>query len=183
MCGFNTYLKIRSLVGTKFRNKKLFRISDKYLRNIQGDGTEDISCRMDSQTWLPTEAPSGQFTAEEAEGFYTRLREYFIGYLVFPAVFCKNPNFPIKIGCVPPIINPVVAGKTLYDTEFEKDSHILKNKHELYGSQQKLMSCLRSGQLVMSQLDGYSSDQISALCKKLGFQNLSRWSYRKQNSV
>ena len=141
------------LVNQTSTQLNVFRISDNYLKTIQGDGTEDISCRMDSQTWLPTETPSGQFTAEEAQDFYIRLREHFIGYLVFPAVFCKNPNFPIKIGCVPPIINPVVAGKILYDTEFEKDSHILKNKHELYGSQQKLMSCLRSGDLVMSQLE------------------------------
>ena len=139
-----------------------------------GDGNEDISCRMESNSWVPTEPPSGIFTAEEAQNFYIRLREHFISYLVFPAVFCRNPNFPLKIGGVPPVVNPAIAGDFLYDTEFEKDSHILKNKHALYGSQQNLMSCLRSGDLVMSQLDGYSSDQLSQLCRKLGFENLSR---------
>ena len=125
-----------------------------------GDGTEDISCQMESNSWVPSEPPSGTFSADEAQNFYIRLREHFISYLVFPAVFCRNPNFPMKIGSVPPVVNPVIAGDSLYDTEFEKDSHILKNKHILYGSQQKLMRCLRSGDLVISQLDGYSSDQL-----------------------
>ena len=133
---------------------------------------------MDSTSWLPSSTASGKFTAEEAEEFYIRLREHFISFLVFPAVFCKNPNFPIKMGNVPPILNPVVAGDTLYDTEFEKNSHILKNKHVLYGSQQSLMQCLRSGDLVMSHLDSYSSDRLLELCTKLEFDNMSRY-YQK----
>ena len=93
-----------------------------------GDGTEDISCRMESNSWVPSEPPSGTFSADEAQNFYIRLREHFISYLVFPAVFCRNPNFPMKIGSVPPVVNPVIAGDSLYDTEFEKDSTFLKGE-------------------------------------------------------
>ena len=81
---------------------------DNILKCIAGDGTEDISCRMDSKTWLLSEAPSGPFSAAEAEGFYIGLREHFIGYLVYPAVFCENPNFPLKIGSVPPVVKSLL---------------------------------------------------------------------------
>ena len=129
---------------------------------------------MDASSWLPTDSTSGHFTQEEAREFYQDLREHYISFLVFPAVFCKNPNFPLRVGNVPPVMDLILAGDKIYDTEFKKDSHILKNKNMLYGSQQSLMSCLRSGELVMSELDTYSNEKMKELCLKLEFENLSR---------
>ena len=38
---------------------------------------------------------------------------------MYPIVFLKNPNFPLKIGQVPPMMDPMISGDVLYDTEYE----------------------------------------------------------------
>ena len=43
----------------------------------------------------------------------------FFSFLVFPTVFCRSPNFKLKIGHVPPVMEPIVAGDILLDTEFK----------------------------------------------------------------
>ena len=71
---------------------------------------------------MPTESTTGHFNKKESEDFFHRLRCHFVGFIVFPAVFCKNPNFLLKIGDVPPIMDPMVSGEVLYDTEFKVSS-------------------------------------------------------------
>ena len=84
-----------------------------------GDGTEDISCRIDGNSWLPSETCTGHFTREEAANYYLGLKEHYISYLVFPAVFARNPNFPFEMGFIPPVMELALAGKCLFDTEFK----------------------------------------------------------------
>ena len=86
---------------------------------ISGDGTEDISCRMDSSNWTPSNDVSGVFTRNDVDNFMYQLRQHFVGYLVFPSLFLKNPNFKLQIGSVPPILDPIVCGELSYDTEFK----------------------------------------------------------------
>ena len=90
-----------------------------FFLQFSGDGTEDISCRLDSSNWLPAESTSGHFSQDESVSFFKKLKIHFIGYLVYPAVFCKNPNFLLQIGNVPPLLDPLVSGDILYDTEFK----------------------------------------------------------------
>ena len=86
-----------------------------------GDGTEDISCRMEESSLEPDESEpqSGQFNKEESADFFRKLNLHFIQYLVFPRVFMNNPNFQLKMGQIPPIMNPLLSGATLFDTERE----------------------------------------------------------------
>ena len=62
----------------------------------------------------------------------------------------------------------------VYIHYLQKNSHILKNKNTLYGSQQSLMRCLKSGTLRISELGEYSDDKMTKLCEELGFTSLSR---------
>ena len=105
---------------------------------------------------------------------------------MFPTVFCRGPNFKLKIGHVPPVMEPIVSGDIILDTEFKVEcvyisvprlfiaKFLLCRKHKLYGNQQSLMNCLKSSELKMSDLDKLSGEQLTKLCKKLDFQNLSR---------
>ena len=68
---------------------------------------------------LTDPSTTGSFSKEEAALFHDRLKIHFIGFLVYPAVFLKNPNFSLKMGKVPPIMDVAVAGDFLLDTEFE----------------------------------------------------------------
>ena len=68
--------------------------------------------------------------------------------------------------------NIIFSFNTLF---LKKDSHILKNKHLLYGSQQSLMTCLRTGKLKMSELNSYSDEKMTDLCTQLEFEGLSRY--------
>ena len=89
------------------------------IQNFPGDGTEDISCRMDPGCLTPNPSSTGVFTKDQAAAFYEDLKLHFIGFLVYPIVFLKNPNFPLKIGQVPPMMDPMISGDVLYDTEYE----------------------------------------------------------------
>ena len=84
-----------------------------------GDGTEDISCRMEETSLLHDKSTTGSFSKAEAASFHERLKIHFIGFLVYPAVFLKNPNFSLKMGKVPPIKDVAVTGDFLLDTEFQ----------------------------------------------------------------
>ena len=65
------------------------------------------------------ERTKGEFSKEESAAFYRKLRLHFVQYLVYPILFLKNPNFQLKIGQVPPVMDPLLAGSTVYDTERE----------------------------------------------------------------
>ena len=80
------------------------------IQNFSGDGTEDISCRMDSSCLTPSQSTTGLFTKDQASAFYEDLKLHFIGFLVYPAAFLKNPNFPLKIGQVPPVMDSSISG-------------------------------------------------------------------------
>ena len=67
---------------------------------------------------------AGVFSRKDVKNFFKSLRIHFIGFLVYPAVFTTNHRFPLKIGKVPPVIDPLVAGPILLDTEF-KVSHFI----------------------------------------------------------
>ena len=156
---------------------------------ILGNG----SCRMHPTNWQPTDSSTGKFTKEESADFFHRLNLHFVSYLVYPRVFTTNPNITLKIGQVPPVMDPKVSGDVVLDTEFEvslitihlspssfcihnlqKNSHILKNKNLLYGSQQSLMRCLKSGKLKISELGEYSDAKMTKLCEELDFTSMSR---------
>ena len=74
---------------------------------------------MSSSHREPSDSSSGRFSKDESSDFYRRLRLHFVSYLVYPRVFTKNPNFNIGIGQVPPVMDPIVSGEVLFDTEFE----------------------------------------------------------------
>ena len=72
---------------------------------------------MDPSCFTPDPSSTGVFTKDQAAAFYEDLKLHFIGFLVYPRVFLNNPNFPLKIGQVPPLMDPMIAGEVLYDTE------------------------------------------------------------------
>ena len=89
---------------------------------VVGDGTEDISCRMNQSNWQVAEGCSGTFSKADSADFYHRLNIHFISFLVYPRVFTSNPNFCLRIGEVPPVMNPRVSGDILFDTEYQASS-------------------------------------------------------------
>ena len=99
-----------------------------------GDGTEDISCKMDKSNWTVDDDVTGQFTPSEAEKFWESLHIHFVSFLVFPCVFTQQAPFPIKISQVPPVLHPRLAGDVLFNTEFKKNSYLLKNIHNIQGA-------------------------------------------------
>ena len=86
---------------------------------------EDISCRMDLGCLTPSPSSTGVFTKDQAAAFYKDLKLHFIGFLVFPRVFLNNPNFSLKIGQVPPVMDPTIAGDVLFDTECEVSTQLV----------------------------------------------------------
>ena len=88
---------------------------------------------MDQTNWTVEAGVTGKFTPSEAETFWESLHVHFVSFLVYPTVFYQQANFPIKIGQVPPIVDPKVAGKTLFNTEHLKDSYVLKNINIIQG--------------------------------------------------
>ena len=139
-----------------------------------GDGTEDISCRMDTTNWTVEEDVTGKFSAAEAEDYWKSLRIHFIGFLVYPRVFSQQSQFPVKIGKVPPILNPKIAGPELFNTEHVKDSYVLKNIDEIQGSQNKLIELIVTKELELSSLDKMTNDELKQICQSLDFQRISR---------
>ena len=80
---------------------------------IVGDGTEDISCKMDSSNWKIEENITGIFSAEDAANYWHKLRTHFVSYLVYPGLFPLQAPYPVKIGQVPPVLNPMIAGRAV----------------------------------------------------------------------
>ena len=74
---------------------------------------------MTSSHWQPSNSSSGRFSKDESSDFFRRLRLHFVSFLVYPRVFTKNPNFNIGIGQVPPVMDPIVSGDVVFDTECE----------------------------------------------------------------
>ena len=63
-----------------------------------GDGTEDISCRIEETSLLHDKSTTGSFSKAEAASFHERLKIHFIGFLVYPAFFSEKPKFLIEDG-------------------------------------------------------------------------------------
>ena len=97
-----------------------------------------------------------------------------LSYLVYPSVFCLQSLFPIKIGQVPPILNPKIAGKELFNTEHLKNSYVLKNVNQIQGSQNKLVELVVAGELDFGTLDQMENSGLKTLCQRLDFQCISR---------
>ena len=93
---------------------------------------------------------------------------------MYPSVFSLT-KFPVKIGQVPPIINPKVAGPELFNTEHLKNSHVLKNVKSIQGSQNKLVELLVAGEVDLGTLDSMSHEDLKTLCHQLNFQSISRY--------
>ena len=81
---------------------------------------------MDPGCLTPSPSSTGVFTKDQAAAFYKDLKLHFIGFLVFPRVFLNNPNFSLKIGQVPPVMDPTIAGDVLFDTECEVSTQLVK---------------------------------------------------------
>ena len=65
------------------------------------------------------ETCTGTFDQKETASFFDRLKMHFISFLVYPRVFTKNPNFALRIGEVPTVMDPRVTGSTLFNTEYQ----------------------------------------------------------------
>ena len=143
--------------------------------NFPGDGTEDISCRMDQTNWTVEDDVTGKFTLAKAEEYWKNLNVHHIGYIVYPRVFTQQCSFPVKIGKVPPIVDPRIAGSELFSTEHLKDSYVLKNIGEIMGSQNKLIELIVSGDLELNNMDQMSNDELLKICERLNFQRISRF--------
>ena len=103
-------------------------------------------------------------------------------YLVYPSVFSLT-KFPVKIGQVPPIINPKVAGPELFNTEHLKNSHVLKNVKSIQGSQNKLVELLVAGEVNLGTLDSMSHEDLKTLCHQLNFQSISRYNNSARSCI
>ena len=79
------------------------------------------------------------------------------------------------IGQVPPIINPMVAGPHLFNTEHLKNSYVLKNLNTIQGSQNKLVELIAACELDLTTLDSMTNGDLKILCQNLDFQNISRY--------
>ena len=88
---------------------------------------------MDKINWTVEDNVTGQFTSSETENFWESLRVHFISFLVYPRVFTQQASFPIKISQVPPVLHPRLAGNILFNTEYKKNSYLLKNIHDVQG--------------------------------------------------
>ena len=99
-----------------------------------------------------------------------------LSYLVYPSVFVLQSQFPVKIGQVPPILNPKIAGPRLFSTEHLKNSYVLKNVNNVQGSQNKLVELIVSGELDFGTLDSMSNSDLKTICHRLDFQHISRYS-------
>ena len=141
---------------------------------VSGDGSEDISCALSKTNLEVPVQTDGSFTLQETREFFTSLRIHFISFLVFPWTFCETASFLINLANVPPIVQPLVAGSVLYNTELKKDSGVLKNIDSLYGNQMKLCEMLLSGELILANFDNLSNVELVELCRKLEFQDWKR---------
>ena len=76
---------------------------------------------MDESSLEPQESDSkkGLFNKNESAEFFRRLKLHFVTFLVYPILFMKNPNFQLKIGQIPPVMDPLLSGVTQFDTERE----------------------------------------------------------------
>ena len=74
---------------------------------------------MEQSNWHVEETCTGEFQQCESADFFERLKMHFVSYLVYPRVFTNNPNFNLRIGEVPPVMDPRVSGSTLFDTEYQ----------------------------------------------------------------
>lgn len=143
--------------------------------SVLGDGNEDVSCKMSDANWDFSEEDLSKETIskDDAASFYKSLRCHFIKYLFHPSV-AREIKFVLKINQVPPIVNKLAAADVLYNSEHRKDSKILKNRDQLYGNQALLMHSMKTGDLVLGNLDSYTNTELSLLCEKLEFKNISR---------
>ena len=64
---------------------------------------------------------TGKFEKEEAANFFDRLKMHFISFLVYPRVFTKTPNFHLRIGEVPPVMEIEMARDSLRWLEIAGD--------------------------------------------------------------
>ena len=132
---------------------------------------------MDKCNWTVEDGVTGKFTAAEAENYWESLHLHFISYLVFPGVFVLHAFFPVKISQVPPVLHPLLAGYELFNTEFVKNSYVLKNMHEVFGSQNKLVELIVGEELDVSSLDSMTNTQLREICKRLEFSSLARFKF------
>ena len=89
---------------------------------------------MDKSNWTVDDDVTGQFSPAEAEKFWESLHIHFVSFLVYPCVFTQQAPFPIKISQVPPVLHPRLAGDVLFNTEFKKNSYLLKNINNIQGA-------------------------------------------------
>ena len=118
--------------------------------------------------------PGETISKEEASTFFESLRCHFIKYLILPSV-AREVKFVLKMNQVPPVVNALAAGEVLYNSEHVKDSKLMKNRDKLFGNQEMLMHLLKTGELVLGDLDSKSNEDLLRLCHKLKFENLSRY--------
>ena len=71
----------------------------------------------------------GTFSRLDAYEYFQQLKGHFISYLVYPSVFLKNPNFSLKIGCIPPVMDSALYGDVLYDTEYKVSLVLIKYEY------------------------------------------------------
>ena len=140
-----------------------------------GDGNEDVSCNMTQANWdVAKEDMSGETISKEDAGvYYGGLRCHFVKYLFLPSI-ARKIKFVLKMNQVPPVINALASADLLYNSEHLKDSKIMQNRDKLFGNQELLMHHLKEGNVVLEKLDSYTNAELSELCEKLEFQNMSR---------
>ena len=131
---------------------------------------------MSDANWDITsrDIPGETISKKEASTFFESLRCHFIKYLLLPSV-AREVKFVLKMNEVPPVVNSLAAGEVLYTSEHVKDSKLMKYRDKLFGNQEMLMHLLKTGEIILGELDSYSNEDLLKLCHKLKFENLSRY--------
>ena len=127
---------------------------------------------MDTTNWTVEDSVTGVFTPDEAAKYWEKLKVKFISFLDYPRVFCDQSKFPVKIGQVPPIVHPLVAGREMFNTEHMKNSYILKNINEIQGSQNKMIELIVSGEFDVTNLDNMNNEDLRTICEHLDFEQI-----------
>ena len=86
----------------------------------------------------------------------------------------RNNDF--RVGETPPIVNKLVAGDLLFNTEHKKDNQVSKMKNvKVLGSQKVMLDLLNSKAFDPSQIP-QSNKELMDLCSRLEI-NASGWHY------
>ena len=137
-----------------------------------GDGSEDVSCVIEGRHLDIDEEISdtlGEFPAQYVDEFKDRLKQFFIGGLVYPRLH-MNRRFPMKYNTIPPFLLAPYRNHTVFNTEHEKQTRFTEAKN-VRGNQSLLLHEIETGSVEISSLNKQNGKKLSDILLSIGFTN------------